>query len=391
MNDIHKIYRLLFVLILLVPMLLSSCTSESQLNKESDATTIKINMQVPQQKSILTRAQTLSENENAVNDITVLIFNSDKELIGYGYSANPVPTDNTYQMTVNTREATGCTVYVIANAGANAFTTGNSTVNGVNNPINTIDEFTAAYAKLSAASDLGSQSNVIMSGVLTNQNITEGTQTLATTVPLYRLCTKMNFDIKPSSDIKITGYQLHEIPVSSYIADRSTETTPVYNPSNSYKDFDKVTESNPTNGNEVTNTYYIYENLAGTVSASNTAKTRNSTNAPATASYLDVYATGPNWQSTYRIYLGGTGTTDYTNYNIPRNYNYNYTINITASGVYDVRVTCYPELINSSTGGTWSSGGSAATVTSSATATPGDYYFSDGTWGHWQIIQRKLQ
>ena len=363
-------------------MLVSSCIGELQSNKRSDnAVMVRINMQVPQQKNVLTRTQTLSENESTVNDMTVLIFNADNKLIGYSYSATPTPTNNIYQMTVNTREATGCTVYVVANAGANAFTTGNSTVSGVSNPVNTLDEFTMAYTKLSTASDLGSQSNVIMSGVLKNQDITASTQTLATTVPLYRLCTKINFNINPSSDIKITGYQLHQVPTSSYITDRSTETTPAYNPSNSYKDFDKVTESSPTNGSEVTSTYYIYENLAGTASGSNTAKTRNSTNAPATASYLDVYATGPNWQSTYRIYLGGTGTTDYTNYNIPRNYNYTYTINITASGVYDVRVTCYPELINSSTGGTWSSGGSATAVTSSATATPGDYYFSDGTWG----------
>lgn len=385
MNDMHKVYRIPFVLVLLIsliPILVSSCTGESQLNKKSDnATTVRINMQIPVQKNILTRTQTLSENESTVNDMTVLIFNSDKQLIGYSYSTNPTPTNNAYQMTVSTREATDCTVYVVANAGANAFTTGNSTVSGVSNPVNTMDEFTVAYAKLSTASDLGSQSNVIMSGVLTSQDITASTQTLATIVPLYRLCTKINLNIKPSSNIKITGYQLHEVPTSSYITDRSAETAPAYNPSNSYNDFDKVTESNPTNGSEVTSTYYIYENLAGTVSASNTAKTRNSKNAPATATYLDVYATGSNWQSTYRIYLGGTGTTDYTNYNIPRNYNYTYTINITGSGVYDVRVTCYPELINSPTGGTWNGGGSATAVTSSATATPGNYYFSDGTWG----------
>ena len=335
-------------------------------------------MQVPQQKNVLTRTQTLSENESTINDMTVLIFNADNKLIGYGYSATPTPTNNIYQMTVNTREATGCTVYVVANAGANAFTIGNSTVSGVSNPVNTLDEFTVAYTKLSTASDLGSQNNVIMSGVLKNQDITASTQTLATTVPLYRLCTKINFNINPSSDIKITSYQLHEVPTSSYIADRSAETTPAYNPSNSYKDFDKVTESSPTNGSEVTNTYYIYENLAGTVSASNTAKTRNSQNAPVTATYLDVCATGSNWQSIYRIYLGGTGTTDYTNYNIPRNYNYTYTINITGSGVYDVRVTCYPELINSASANTWGSNGNATTT---STVKIGDYYFTDGSWG----------
>ena len=379
MSNICKVYNIMSLLrisiISAISLTVLSCASESDLNKglQGDVA-LKINMQVPLQTSVSTRTTTLSGNESTVNDITILIFNSDKDkqLIGYGYSANPTSTGtNTYQMTVNTREATGCTVYAVANAGASAFAS-----------VNTLNEFKQQSVTLSSASDLDSQSSVVMQGILTtSQDITSSTQTLETTIPLYRLCTKMNFNIIPSSDIKITGYQLHEVPASSYIADRSTEATPVYNPSSSYKDFDAVTENSPTAGNEVTDTYYIYENLAGKVTASNTAKARNSTNAPATASYLDVYATGTNWKSTYRIYLGGTGTTDYTNYNIPRNYNYTYMINITGSGIYDVRVTCYPELINSSTGGTWGSNGSATAVTSSATANVGDYYFSDGTWG----------
>ena len=366
-------FLLQITIISAVSLTVLSCASESDLSKGSQGdVAIKINVQVPSQKNVSTRATTLSSYESTVSNLTILIFNSSNQLIGYGYSASPTSTGtNTYQMTVNTREATGCMVYAVANAGASAFAS-----------VNTLDEFKQQSVTLSAASDLGTQSSVVMQGVsATSQDITSSTQTLSTTIPLYRLCTKMNFNIIPSSDIKITGYQLHEVPASSYIADRSAETTPLYNPLGSYKDFDAVTESSPTNGSEVTDTYYIYENLAGTVAASNTAKARNSTNAPKTASYLDVYATGTNWKSTYRIYLGGTGTTDYTNYNIPRNYNYTYTINITGSGIYDVRVTCYPELINSSTGGTWSSNGSATAVTSSATATPGMYYFNDGTWG----------
>jgi|WetSurMetagenome_2_1015567.scaffolds.fasta_scaffold07319_4 uncharacterized protein (TIGR02145 family) len=365
--------KTMLLLILAVTAIASSCVSESELSKDSqEDIALKINMQVPSQTNVSTRTTTLSSNESTVNDLTVLIFNSSNQLIGYGYSASPTSTGtNTYQMTVNTREAKSCMIYVVANAGANAFA-----------GVNTVDEFKKLSVTLNAASDLGAQSNTIMQGVSsTGQDITSSTETLATTIPLYRLCTKMNFNIIPANNITITGYQLHEVPVSSYIANRSTEATPLYNPSGTYKDFDAVTENSPTAGNEVTDTYYIYENLAGTVANSNTAKARNSTNAPATASYLDVYATGTNWKSTYRIYLGGTGTTDYTNYNIPRNYNYTYTINITGSGIYDVRVTCYPELINSSTGGTWGSNGSAATVTSSATANVGDYYFSDGTWG----------
>jgi len=97
--------------------------------------------------------------------------------------------------------------------------------------------------------------------------------------------------------------------------------------------------------------------LVGRKSGATSFFSRSKANAPTDASYLLVYAARADsgWTATYRIYLGGTGMSDYTNYNVPRNYNYTYNINIDGADNSDVRVKCLPNI--------------------------GDYYYSDGTFG----------
>jgi hypothetical protein len=101
----------------------------------------------------------------------------------------------------------------------------------------------------------------------------------------------------------------------------------------------------------------MYENLVGRKSGATSFFSRGKANAPTDASYLLVYAARADsgWTATYRIYLGGTGMSDYTNYNVPRNYSYTYNINIDGADNSDVRVKCLPNI--------------------------GDYYYSDGTFG----------
>jgi uncharacterized protein (TIGR02145 family) len=101
----------------------------------------------------------------------------------------------------------------------------------------------------------------------------------------------------------------------------------------------------------------MYENLVGRKSGATSFFSRSKSNAPTDASYLLVYAARADsgWTATYRVYLGGTGMSDYTNYNVPRNYSYTYNINIDGADEADVRVRCLPNI--------------------------GDYYYSDGTFG----------
>ena len=90
--------------------------------------------------------------------------------------------------------------------------------------------------------------------------------------------------------------------------------------------------------------------------------------------YVLVYARTSSWHSTYRIYLGGMtnaspSATDYSNFNVYRNMNYSYTVNINGSGQSDARVSYTADI---TTGRTNFYIGSA---------TIGDYLYADGTEG----------
>jgi len=276
-----------------------------------------------------------------VSDITVLVFDSNSNLVGSNYTtftgAGP------YSMTVTARTG-NCTIYAIANTGSNSYFKG----------VATIGDFKKKYDLLSSGDDLTNRGVVLMFGK-TTYNITAGAT--IPSFPLTRLCTKLTFNITPSAGITVTGYRLRSVPTSSYINDDQSQT-PSYNPSNNWADCTAVSIGSPVAGVAVPAfTYYMYENLVGTSNTSVDEKSR--VNAAPNATYLEVYAKTLNWHSTYRIYLGGTSATDYQNFNIPRNNAYSATISITGSGQSDARVT----------------------YTSDIPATLGTYLYSDGTYG----------
>lgn len=343
-------------LLVLVAFIVSSCTSEG-LTEETgrqEAATLRLTFKVAD--DAVTRALLDNDNENTVNDVRVLIFDSNKQLIGSKYVNNFSSTTGT---TVTTRAATGCTVYAIANMGDDTSFAG----------INTIDELnTVSTATLSGAAALGEGNSAVMEGsTSTPINITEGTNSIE--IPIKHLCSKINISIVPSSGITITGYQLCHAALGSYITDsHSSAGTAVAAPvssGDSYGNFDAVTLDSPTAGKTVTSpVYYVYENLAGSSSSTlSSSQERTEANAPTDAMYLKVYAKTSVSHSIYYIYLGGmkadASGPEYSNFNIYRNMNYTYTVNINGFGEDDTRVTCIIDVPPSI----------------------GDIYYNDGTWG----------
>jgi len=334
------------MLLTLFFVLFSSCNNDNvpRGGSESDKTaTVRLTFTALSQQT--TRA--LSSNESTVNDITVLIFNSNGDVIGSNYQTF---TTSPYSMTVTTRFANNCTIYAIANTGSSSYFSG----------VSTLTAFKAKYTTLTTAANLGAGSSVIMFGKSTGTvNITTAIQNIGS-IPLTRLCTKLNFTITPASGITITGYRLYNVPISSYISDDNltdANDSIHYNPKGTYLNFDSVATGAGA-GIAISNTYYMYENRVGrknTISAT----ARNSANAPKYATYLQVYAKTSVWHSVYRIYLGGLNGFNYANYTIPRNYNYTYNITINWMGQLDVRVTSTVDV--------------APQI--------GGYYYSDGTWG----------
>ncbi|BCS86157.1 hypothetical protein prwr041_20500 [Prevotella herbatica] len=320
--------------------------------RQDDATlTVKIAQQDP--TTVATR--TISD---AIDNVNVLVFDGQGHLIGSAYASSS-PTS----VSVPVRVSSGCTICAIANTGSSSYFDGISTFAELQAKVTPI---------LASATALGAKSNEVLYGTIPGVTLSSGANTQAVT--LRRLYSKYTFTITPSSDIVITGYQLCNVPNECCIASGNTS-----NPTTGFAglNYDAVATSVYAGTTVTAGTYYIYENLAGTNSASNTAELRTSANAPNGASYLLITAKGygynGGWTSIYRVYLGGvtnavSPVVDYTNFNINRNFNYQCNIVISGSGANDVRVTYSPTT-------------STRTNVYFGDATVGTYLYSDGTTG----------
>ena len=373
MNRFHTLYSLSVpVLLLSLCLFLSSCagddiTSTSQ--NSGDTTMVKLTFCISDGNQ--TRAIT-STNENTVSDITVLIFDNTNSLIGSTYSSSVAA--GTVDFPVTTRSATGCTIYAIANTGSSSYFAGVNTIDKLNTMYTTI----ASAAALESSGSTANSNGALMIGKAPADITTGGANQFS--ISLYHQCSKFSFTIKPASGVTITGYQLCNVPLSSYITDShvpasaSTVAGPPAGAS-SYGNFTAVSGLSQTT--DLSKTYYVYENLCGSNSNATTEAKRNSSNVPvsasASASYLLINAKGSSWTSTYRVYLGGmtnaaTPAVDLTNFNVYRNLNYKCTITLGSSG---------------------GKGDARVTYTAIAAAA-GQYLYSDGTWGAAASVSGKI-
>ena len=375
MNRFHTLYSLSVpVLLLSLCLFLSSCAGEefsSTSQNSGDTTMVKLSFCISDGNQ--TRAIT-SANENIVSDITVLIFDSNNSLIGSQYLSSV--SAGTVSVPVTARSATGCTIYAIANTGSSSYFAGVNTIAKLNTLYTTI---ASADALESSGSTTGS-TGALMIGKASANITTGGANQFS--ISLYHQCCKFSFTITPASGVTITGYQLCNVPLSSYITDSHVPTlaSTVAGPpagASSYGNFTAVSGLSQTTA--LTKTYYVYENLCGSNNNATSEALRNSSNAPvsasASASYLLINAKSSSWTSTYRVYLGGmtnaaTPATDLTNFNVYRNLNYNCTITLGANGGNgDARVT-YQATITAGRNNLYT-----------GDATVGNYLYNDGTNG----------
>jgi hypothetical protein len=332
--------------LLLLPLLLfSSCVDDSVTNgstTSSDSTQVRLTFHLQQQTSLTRSLSSTDTSESQVDNINVLIFDNNSKLIGSTYQTYGTSQTSSFSVSVPSRVASSCTIYAVANWSSSNLT-----------DVATINDFKQKYILMSSASTLGSGSNMVMFGQTSGVTISATAASNTPSITLTRLGSKVTFNITPATGITITGYQLCHVPMSSYITNATDSTH--FNPSATYGDFTSVSGLSSTT--QVSPYYYMYENLVGRKSGATSFFNRSKSNAPTNASYLMVYAARADsgWHAVYRVYLGGTGMSDYTNYNVPRNYSYTYNINIDGADEADVRVRCLPNI--------------------------GDYYYSDGTFG----------
>ncbi len=342
-------------LLLLLAGLLTSCVCEDEDVFGDEATVLTVNL-LPTDTGSSTR--TISDG---ITDANIIVFDADGNITGRAYQTIVSTADA--KVSVETRKGSGFTVCVITNTGDKAYL----------DTINTLDALKKKIITVNTAKALGEKTKELLYGQLDGVTISD--DTVVKKLSLNRLYSKFTFTITPADTITILDYQLCHVPLSSYIVPGENSYT------GSYANFDVTAVSCNKGDKMTTSTFYVYENLAGESASSNSAENRNSKNAPEGASYLLITAKGDTWKSLYRIYLGGTSDTEYTDFNIPRNYNYTYEINIDGSGEKDARVIYSTYMMVESSVTNWSSGGSDSKNSTNIQTAPVDYYFSDGTWG----------
>ena len=308
-------------LLIAVALIFTFAACESDDSDDSEVVTITV--AAPQDVTATTRAVSGS-NESTVQDLLVLIFNNKGDIIGYTYGSYSIASGKSVSVSVKTRKATGCTVYVVANAG---------TTSGMGNfaSVRTKSDFDDLYAQLSSPADLGNGSSLLMFGSRSGYDTSK-----SGTVTLNRLSAKTELSIVVGSGITLDSYQLCHAPLSAYYVDNKTSVTAS---PKGYGDFPVVSSS--ATATIVKATYYLYESLVGKGKNTNSDgwKGRYKAKTPANATYLVIKAHTASWKSTYYVYLGGktlssaTNTSyDYTDYTIYRNTDYKVTVTLSGSG-----------------------------------------------------------
>lgn len=287
---------------------------------DNDSTNIVINAGYSMTKAV--------DNSVTINDLTVYVFDSNGNTIGWGYQ-NYTSSPSTYQLTIKSRKANNCTIYAVAN-GTQILSIANR------NKIPNKAEFDNLYYNYGTLSNIQNETDHILFGKNSGFNTDNGTASLS----LSRLYSTYKFNIKINNDqsnqygIVMDSYQLCNLPTGIYISGTKK--------SENYVDDNLVAiSSGNESGSTVTFTKTILSNYLDKGTNDNTRGwgDRSSRYAPSGASYLEIKCHSQLWTSTYYYYLGGktqsstyNSAYDYTDYSIYPNCNYTANIEINGNG-----------------------------------------------------------
>lgn len=356
MKTIYKIQ--INIILVAMMLLLGSCANDitqGGTGTDSGSETLKIAFNIAQPKTVddgnavkATRSMTTAQ-ESEINSISIVVFNTSDEKVGEYYATFSSTKTATFYASVPVAVASSYKIYAVANASSTTITSMKAAT--------TLTTFNAISESLSSVDDLNNATSLVMFGKATATGNTNTNGVGSTTsITLSRLAAKITLNLTSSNDYTITGYQICSTPMSSFVSSDNLSTTNTsgtnYNAKNTYNSQTEVSGLTVKNASTSAN-IFMYENMAGVNSASKAPALRISLKSPKKATYLVVYATSSSsvkYKFTY--YLGGSSASDITGFDIARNTNYIYNINISGADLADMRVL-----------------------------SPGEYLFSDGTWG----------
>lgn len=313
-------WKILFVLFMLGTLLAmaavcSSCQPEEEGMeavdmKEGLPATIRLEVQGEEQANFVTR----TVNESVISDLHILVYNSAGELIGQKYQTG------SSTVTINTRSATGCTIYAVANTGKADLFKGYT--------MHKESYLKSMVYSLTNWDDLNKGTNLPMTGSMKSVNIKVGANTLSGTLVLTRMVAKVELKIKvkENSGINITNLKIYNLPKSSYYVSGTADAT-----NTTWLNSGGISPSSTTTAGTI---FYMFENRRGTKTIS-AQKDKTTANAPAHATYVEINGTIGAVTAKWTVYLGENNTSDF---NIKRNGNYTYNITLNDVAATDTRV-----------------------------------------------------
>ena len=313
-------WKVLFVLFMLGTLLaMAAVCSSSQPEeegmeavdmKEGLPATIRLEVQGEEQANFVTR----TVNESVISDLHILVYNSAGELIGQKYQTG------SSTVTINTRSATGCTIYAVANTGKADLFKGYT--------MHKESYLKSMVYSLTNWDDLNKGTNLPMTGSMKSVNIKVGANTLSGTLVLTRMVAKVELKIKvkENSGINITNLKIYNLPKSSYYVSGTADAT-----NTTWLNSGGISLSSTTTAGTI---FYMFENRRGTKTIS-AQKDKTTANAPAHATYVEINGTIGTVTAKWTVYLGENNTSDF---NIKRNGNYTYNITLNDVAATDTRV-----------------------------------------------------
>lgn len=267
------IYRLGVIPLLLLLCILAACSQQDLDQEEQGMVSLKV-LASPGTKAGEggTATATLPDKETAIFDLSIFIFNSNGDVIGF--TSKDFPNGESAAVDVKTRKETGCSVYAVANA--KTLNNGESPFDGVS----TLSVFKTKYLSFTDAKALDNASCLLMMGVSSGFDTSSAS---SATITLKRLASRIDYTITVKNDetigfpIVIDSYQLRNVPTST-LCQQSDFANPSMPSSTVFADFAKVSTS-ISSGAAATSAgpYYVYANADPDPDSSN-------------GTYLDIWA-----------------------------------------------------------------------------------------------------
>lgn len=251
------IYRLGVIPLLLLLCVLAACSQQDLDQEEQGMVSLKV-LASPGTKAGEggTATATLPAKETNIFDLSIFIFNSNGDVIGF--TSKDFPNGEPTAVDVKTRKAKGCSVYAVANA--KTLNNGKSPFDGVS----ILSVFKTKYLSFADAKALDNASCLLMMGVSSNFDTSSAS---SATITLKRLASRIDYTIAVNNDqttgfpIVVDSYQLRNVPISTLFLQSDFTNNPSMPSSTTFADFDKVSTPIPSVAAPTSaGTYYVYAN-----------------------------------------------------------------------------------------------------------------------------------